>query len=445
MPPALLTAFVVLAAPVEPGLGALPVTSTAFEPRIGADVRPPAGLFHEPGVLFINFDGGQMQDCNGSDWPVDNCSTIMNDLVLPYSGNAASRAAVVQAMANDTADFALVVVGERPPADAEYDMVMVGNWDPAPEGGFAGIAPTIDCWNTSKGETSFSLDFGDAGTVAKIVGQEAAHVWGLEHVDSASDLLFPTIGGAADPSFEDECHQIVVIDGGITPSTANCPEMHAANCDLPDTQNGYRDLLMIFGPPGADLVPPTLEILAPLEGEAFASGTDFELVIRMIDDVPPQLFEVYASIDVDAVGDQLGNPQWGPELTLPVDGLPDGEHFIRIDIADQQGNPATATVSFVIGVAPGDTGGGGSGGSSGAADSGGHDGGSEHAPAAGSTGEGEGTDGPAPGDAGANGEADDGCGCRADGGSRPLGWVWTLVVFTPARRRRRWARGFVVS
>src|SRR5690242_12771882 len=77
---------------------AVPTTAPTFEPRVSVDVPPAGGLFHEPGVLFINFDGGQMVDCNGSDWPVMNCSTIMHDLVEPYSGDTATRAAVVQAM-----------------------------------------------------------------------------------------------------------------------------------------------------------------------------------------------------------------------------------------------------------------------------------------------------------------------------------------------------------
>ena len=94
-----------------------PITDPHFEPLVGADVVPSADMFHEPGVLFINFDGGQMQNCNGSNWPVMNCSVIMHDLVLPFSGGDATRAAVVQLMANDVADFALTVVDTRPPDD----------------------------------------------------------------------------------------------------------------------------------------------------------------------------------------------------------------------------------------------------------------------------------------------------------------------------------------
>jgi hypothetical protein len=114
------------------------------------------------------------------------------------------------------------------------------------------------------------------------VGQEAAHVWGLEHVDSQNDLLFPTTGGAGDPSFEDACHQIVVLDGGIQPTEAACAEMHELNCpDVPDHQNSYQDMMMVFGPRTPDMSPPTLEIVAPTEGETFASGSTVEVRIMM--------------------------------------------------------------------------------------------------------------------------------------------------------------------
>jgi len=338
-----------LLAPATVFAAEVPTTAPWFVPRVPA-VEAPDDLFHTPGTLYLNFEGGQMQSCNGSDWPVNNCSTIMSDVVLPYSGEASAREAVVQIMAADVEPFAVTVVGDRPVDDDEYDMVMVGNWEPPPEeGGFAGVAPTIDCYNMTRGETSFSLDLGSASVVAKVVGQEAAHVWGLEHVDSQNDLLFPTTGGAGDPSFEDACHQIVVLDGGIQPTEAACAEMHELNCpDEPDHQNSYQDMMMVFGPRTPDMSPPTLEIVAPTEGEAFASGSTVEVRIMMLDDIAPPLFEVYASVDADEQGELL-NDFRGPELVLPITALPDGEHLVRIDIEDQSGNPATDLVHFVIG------------------------------------------------------------------------------------------------
>lgn len=413
----------------------LPITDPRFEPRIGIDApHVHGGMFHEPGVLFINFDGGEMQNCNGSDWPVMNCSTIMNDVVLPYSGGEATRAAVVQLMQNDVADFALTVVDARPPDDTDYDMVMVGNWDPAPGGGFAGVAPTIDCWNTNRAETAFSLDIGGATTVAKIIGQEAAHVWGLEHVDAATDLLFPTVGGDDDPAFEDVCHQIVVIDGGIVPAEANCPEMHAANCDEPDTQNGYLDLLMVFGAPEPDVTAPTITIVAPAEGEAFPSGTTFDLVLSIVDDVPPQLFEIYASLDADEQGGMVGNTAlFGPDFVFPFESaLPDGEHFVRVDAFDEDGNGSTAIVHFTVGEAPGTTGSSADDTDEGDGDTiADDDDGGTRADDDDGTSDAD-DDGTTTGDPSAT--ESDGCGCA--GARAPTSGLAALVVLALARRRR---------
>jgi MYXO-CTERM domain-containing protein len=408
----------------------VPTTAPWFVPRVPA-VEAPDDFFHTPGTLYLNFEGAQMQSCNGSDWPVNNCSTIMNDVVLPYSGDASAREAVVQIMAADVEPFAVTIVGERPVDDDEYDMVMVGNWEPPPEeGGFAGVAPTIDCYNMTRGETSFSLDLGSASTVAKVVGQEAAHVWGLEHVDSPNDLLFPTTGGAGDPSFEDACHQIVVLDGGIQPTEANCAEMHELNCpDAPDHQNSYQDMMMVFGPRTPDMSAPTLEIVAPVEGETFASGSTVEVRIMMIDEVAPPLFEVYASIDADEMGALLDDYR-GPELVLPITALPDGEHLVRIDIQDQSGNPATDLVHFVIGGDAVDESSGGSDESSGggegttSADS------AESGMQLSSDGSTDASDTEAP----ANGSAAQGCSCR----TTPRHTIATLglLVLVLSRRRR---------
>ncbi|HET6583041.1 MAG TPA: MYXO-CTERM sorting domain-containing protein [Nannocystaceae bacterium] len=429
-------AHVIALAFALPDALAQPITDPHFEPRIGADVRPQAGMFHEPGMLFINFEGGQMQSCNGSDWPVMNCSTIMNDLVLPYSGGESTRAAVLQLVQTDVADFALTVVDVRPPDDTDYDMVMVGNWDPAPDGGgFAGVAPTIDCWNTNRAETSFSLDLGGATTVAKIIGQEAAHVWGLEHVDADSDLLFPTVGGQDDPSFENECHQIVVIDGGIVPTEAICPEMHSANCDEPDTQNSYLDLLMVFGAPAPDVTAPAITITMPGEGELLPSGTDFDLEFTVLDDLPPQLFDIYASIDTNVQGEMVGNTAlFGPDYSVAIQNLPDGAHFVRLDAFDQDGNGSSATVHFAIGVAPATTDDGGdttdaadtTAGTDAPADStGGQD--DDDDAGSGATGDGPDEDGDDVGD--------DGCGCAHERG--PAASLVLLAALGVARRRRR--------
>jgi MYXO-CTERM domain-containing protein len=151
----------------------------------------------------------------------------------------------------------------------------------------------------------------------------------------------------------------------------------------------------------------------------------------MEDDVAPPLFEVYASIDVDDKGAAVGSADYlGPELALPVDGLPDGEHLIRIDIADQAGNEASDVVHFVIGdVVEEDTDGDGEA-------SGSQEGDDDETAATsgvGETGEedGGGTDTDQPGVEAAT----EGCGCRANPVSH-AGWLALLLLGVSPRRRR---------
>ena len=158
-------------------------------------------------ILYVNFEGAQMSWCGGSNDPHENCSTIFQGTVMPFSGDAVRRASIIQVIRKRIADFGITVTDQRPQS-GDYDMEMVGNWQ-GQSPGFAGIAPNIDCYDAEGGETSFTLEASaSADGVAEIVLQELAHTWGLEHVDEQQDLLFPTTQGT-NKTFRDECHKIV--------------------------------------------------------------------------------------------------------------------------------------------------------------------------------------------------------------------------------------------
>ncbi len=436
---------------------AIPMSSPYHTPVVlGADA--PGPLAAQPGVLFINFDGGDMNDCGWSNDPKDNCSWIFDGTVLPYSGDAGQRAAVVQYIRQDFEDFAIEVTDIRPGNNVDYDMEMVGDWDPAPQGGFAGVAPSIDCFNQTGGETSFTLDYtSSAGGIAKAVLQEAAHTWGLEHVDSKGDLLYPTTAGVSDPTFEDACHQIVVLNNAnqVEPSQGECVSQHKQFCDSGDLQNSYQELLQIFGPPTPDLTAPELTIVSPTQGAEV--GPKFDLTIHAADEQSPQVlaFEIIGTGPTDFNTATLrASPS---DANFPINGLPAGAYTITVNVKDEDDNLATAKVDFTVVATPDpttageddsgagtDTGAtataadeGGAASSSGASDDSG-------APTTGGGGEDSGpttTTGPTTTDAGDSsagpmGEdtGDDGCSCRGDpGGAMAL----LLPIALGLRRRRR--------
>lgn len=211
-------------------------------------------------ILFVNFDGGQMNPCGDS--PQNNCSSIFTGTVLPYAGDAGKRASVIQIVRKRVADFGITVTDTRP-TSGDYDMEMVGNWEGA-NPAFAGVAPgPIDCGDTRGGQTSFTLEASQTSDgVAEIILQEVAHTWGLEHVNEVQDLLFPTTQGQ-NKTYRDECIKIVS-NTELTESAGVCNSIHTrpeVGCQS-GFQNSYKELLFVFGPSTPDTAAPLVQVLS---------------------------------------------------------------------------------------------------------------------------------------------------------------------------------------
>ncbi len=322
---------------------ARPVEPPGYVPRVadGETRGRPSGPTRR--VLYLNFDGGEIDWCGpGEDDPRMNCSTIFQGAVAPYRGDATARAAVVQTVTHDLEDFDVVVTTERPPDDVDYDMEMIGEWSPMLGGGFLGIAPKIDCFDGDGGDLSFTLDPLDLAPAdtAKVVLQELAHTWGLEHVDATGDLLFPTVGNAPDPKFEDMCSPIVY-------EPQLCPEQHAMFCDAP-MQNSHAEMLMLFGERQPDTTAPTLEVLSPDAGAQLPN--DFHLVLELHDDVAPQQF----TTTIEFVGGFASEVQLAGPGVFPItlSDVPDGLWTLRVSAADPAGNTSVDERMVQVGPPP---------------------------------------------------------------------------------------------
>jgi MYXO-CTERM domain-containing protein len=431
--------------PLDTAEGALP-TAPPWEPAgpIEAPPRDPSLLGDK--IMFINFDGADLQSCGGNDSPVDNCSRLWNGSVDPYSGDAAKRASIIQIVRQRVENFGITVTDQRP-GSGDYDMEMVGNWSGVdPDSlGFAGVAPSIDCFDSRGGETSFTLEkAGTSDGVAEIILQEIAHTWGLEHIDSQGDLLYPTTQGT-NKVFLDECLKIVQLDANnmtTTPVNGQCNNMHTNFCDS-GWQNSAQELLALFGPSIPDTFAPTIQILSPADGETLEGG-DVDLVIGFADDQSPAVINAIVTLEsaaLDAPVEEDGAYAAPAELTFPLSGLPDGEYTVSVEGSDEADNPASDSVSFtVIGGMPQGTSGGTTGDSGNTGDSAGGTSGGSGDPASGGSGNdsmGEDTDTDM---AGEDGDLSDrGCGCTAEDAApvpRRAGWLLMIVAPLLVRRRR---------
>ncbi len=412
---------------------------------LGARIRPKA-LGDK--ILYVNYDGADMQFC-GNDDPSGNCSTIFTGNVLPYSGDAVKRASVIQSVRKRVADFGITVTDQRPNA-GDYDMEMVGDWE-GENPSFAGIAPNIDCWDNDGGEVSFTLEAaGTADGTAEIILQELAHTWGLEHVDEQQDLLYPTTQGT-NKTFRDECYQIVQ-DTDLNPSGGICNSVHTNFCNS-GRQNSYQEMLLVFGVSTPDAIAPSIEIIAPADGETVDGSEGFELEVALNDDQSPAIIDTMITIDGDALAMPLSDhgAYAAPiELKFPIKDLPDGTYTIGVAIADESDNPASDQITITVVGNPangdsGDEGGSGDGGEGGDG-TGGDGGGADGADSADA--ESDGGDGPGGGDGNGDGgdtdgglaptadEGTQGCACTSESPAHGLGLLAPLLIFVRNPRRR---------
>ncbi len=318
---------------------ALPLETPAIPTAELRDDLPPRAAA-TPETLFINFDGGVLQSGCGND-PRYDCSTLaslFDGYVGPYEGNETQRISILQATRKDVKDFGVRVVVDRPPIDVPYTMVIYGDLGPQ---SFAGIAPYIDCEDRRGSDTSFTQSFGSSNTGSTVVLQEAAHTWGLEHVDAELDILNPFKAAGLNQSFRDECFKIVS-DTDLTPTQGSCNQVHTRFCDT-GYQNSWQEMNLLFGPAIPDTSAPTLEITSPDDGGAFVLPTTIALLGDVRDDLHPQFYAVQVYDH-----DQLIYEETRIGLDLLLVSPPAGDYDLRIVIADEAGNTAEDSVAFTV-------------------------------------------------------------------------------------------------
>jgi hypothetical protein len=303
----------------------------------GVDAPPQAA--GAPHILYINFDGAVLRRGCGNDSRHD-CSSLadlFDGYVGPFVGTDNRRLAIVQAVRKDLADFGVRAVTTRPPADTNYTMVLYGDLG---EQTFAGIAPYIDCGNLWANDTCFAGAFQGSNIGSTIILQEAAHTWGLEHVNSPFDNLHPFVAQAT-PRFQDQCNKIVA-DTDLVETSGVCNQVHQQFCEV-GHQNSYQELLSLFGPPSPDTQPPTLEITSPQDASIHVLPTTLRLQGEIGDDLSPQVYQMTVT--------NLGATVFSGEvlsLDLSLKDPPPGDYDLTVTVVDGAGNAGKDSVRFTL-------------------------------------------------------------------------------------------------
>lgn len=315
----------------------IPLTTPALPPAPPSPLTPRA--YGDPTYLYVNFDGAVLRGGCGNDAHRD-CSTLatlFDGYVGPFDGNLIQRVSILQSALKDVADFGIRVVTRRPAEDAEYTMILYGDLGPQD---FAGIAPYIDCGDLWPSDTAFANSYGNSNLGSTIILQEAAHTWGLEHVDAPFDNMHP-FKTVSEQSFTDECHPIVA-STDLDPIGGVCNQIHELFCET-GSQNSWQELRYLFGPAVPDLVGPSLEITEPEDGATFVLPTEFHLRGTVDDDLWPQIYAITL-----AQGDEVLVERSQAQVDFLLTNPPAGDYDMLVRITDLAGHVAEDRVRFTV-------------------------------------------------------------------------------------------------
>lgn len=302
-----------------------------------------------PTTIFVNFDGVELGRCNPSN-SKKNCHWYNNDEPFePFSGSLQTKVAVLQAMRQRAAEYGVRITAVRPSDDEDYTMVVYGGTEE--EFGALGSAPSGDCLDQRPNQIVFAhlegqtADWVNGGATTAL--HEAAHSWGLDHIDTEQKIMFPA-GNNAPAFFADGC-QAVVQDVELTPGKASCPELALELCENDGTQDADAVLRMLFGPPYVDTQAPRLELLEPEDGQYFQAPAEFAIRLGIDDDLHPQAYDVYAWIGDDP------RPERPSKLVDPrllVEDLPEGSWTFHLAVLDEAGNESRLDFDVEVGLDP---------------------------------------------------------------------------------------------
>ncbi len=403
--------------------------------QIGDEVRPAAadGSFAQPiepqaawsspahrSTIFLNFFGATLT--NGTNAALDESPCVTGTIDWPgFSGNEQQALALIQVFESQMAPYGVrIAYEERPPAHLPYAMVMMGGTPQMLGLGSSvlGVSCSSDCGDQWWRDTTFAFTDNINPNNAPILGttalHEAAHAFGLAHIDDGTKIMNPFVG-SSDVTWSDTCTPFNDATGGI-----NCRSTHREFCDGQEAQNSDAELMAYFGPNSPDTEPPTVEILEPADGTELAVGGAVDVEVDVYDNfegIGWKLTIVEAGIEDVAYTFQK---KWH------LSDLPQGVYTLRVEAIDHERNVGADEVKIYVGESAPVSGDDPTSPEDGPVMDDPEDPDDEPAPAD--------TDGDAPGLDGDDGK--DGCACTTDPDRRRPAWWLALFGLGLLRRRR---------
>jgi hypothetical protein len=288
-----------------------------------------AGGTNEPNVFYLFY-------ATGNDLPATDVNACSGDGAPPkfrcsFAPTLAECQRQIQAYLDKWyADFNIVFTLTRPPSGKFYTEVVSsggGAWcNAAPK--VAGVAPFL-CGDIDGGVAYTFMGGQTAKQTAVIIAQEQAHLVGLEHVTSSTDIMYPSICSDCD-GFQ---NKDLPIDGD--------------KCDR-GTQNSYQMLKERLGTwPGGpkpsafgcsnDTVSPTVKITAPA-ADAMVSN-NFTLHVDAKDDCD------LTEVQVQVMPQGLKATSYAPPFEWDLANI-SGHQTITVTAIDGMGHVSKDSVSI---------------------------------------------------------------------------------------------------
>lgn len=296
-------------------------------------------------TIFLNFFGGTMTSGTNASEMQSACIKFQTVEYPAYIGTNQAALAIIQIFENAVEPFGVrIAYKAAPPKHLPYSMVMMGG-KPGVIGlpqGVLGVSCSLDCGETWWRDATFAFteESNNVQTLGTTALQEAAHAWGLDHIDGQQNIMYPyaTLG---DKVWADTCTPYNNATGPI-----GCDYVHDEFCgENAGKQNDVAELTAYFGPNSVDTVPPTVTLLKPLDGATFQPGDEVLVEATVTDD-----FEGYgwhftipeADIDIPAYN---GETSW----TIKP---PKGVYTVRVEGVDHDRNIGFAEATIYVGVEP---------------------------------------------------------------------------------------------